>query len=85
MGVGCGLCWHGGCLLDCMSGGGITERGEGMRATTVEEWKAAADAICWKRHGCSLDDLADVCYADMYEDGVTPAGAVRRAVRNQSE
>lgn len=52
---------------------------------TFEEWKKKANEICWNKHGCSLDDMADCCYYDWYEDGVSPRGAVSRAVKAQME
>ena len=50
---------------------------------SFEQWKKAADEICWQKYGCSLDDLADCCYMDWYEDGVSPKVAVSRAIKNQ--
>ena len=48
-----------------------------------EDWRRKADAICNAAHGLSLDDLADCPYYDWYEEGLSPAGAVKRAVRNE--
>jgi hypothetical protein len=46
------------------------------------EWKQEADNLCNKNFGLSLDDLPDCCYMDWYEEGITPARAVLRAMKN---
>lgn len=50
---------------------------------TFDEWKKEADEICSRKYGLSLDDLADVPYMDWYESGVSPKGAVSRAIKAQ--
>jgi len=42
---------------------------------------SAIDAILVSRLGLSSADLPDVCYADWYDDGVSPRSAAARAVR----
>jgi hypothetical protein len=51
------------------------------KSLPFDQWYAKANAICCTRLGVSLDDMPDCCYADWYEDGVTPKGAVSRAIR----
>jgi len=45
-----------------------------------DSWKYAANQICEAKHGISLDDLPDICYADLFESRTTAAGAVRAAI-----
>jgi hypothetical protein len=52
---------------------------------TFAEWMKAVDAACYRLCGASVHDLADICFADLYDDGVSPAGAARRAIRAMSE
>jgi hypothetical protein len=47
-----------------------------------DSWMARVDAVLGKRCGLSSEDLPDMCYSDMYEDGVSPARAAGRAYRN---
>jgi len=44
-------------------------------------WRAAVDARVSAMTGLSLDDLSDCCYRDWYEQGMKPARAARRAIR----
>lgn len=37
--------------------------------------------IAQRAFGCTSADLADCCYADWYEDGVSPRSAASRAIR----
>ena len=46
---------------------------------TFEEWMARVDDLCWGKVGCSIHDLPDVAFYDMWEDGRSPAAAVRAA------
>jgi len=52
---------------------------------TFEQWKNEVDknisAIC----GMVSDDLPDCCYLDWYQDGVKPASAAKRAIKNSEE
>jgi hypothetical protein len=54
-------------------------------AKTFEQWMTAVDAAVERLCGLSASDLPDVCYRDWYEDGISPATAARRAVRNANE
>ena len=38
-----------------------------------------ADARCQRRLGVSIFDLEDACWRDFYDDGLTPAEALRAA------
>lgn len=42
------------------------------------------DRICNAKFGVSIHDLSDYCWRDAFDDGETPARAVRRAVRADS-
>ena len=44
-------------------------------------WMAKVNAITERLVGCAVEDLADCCYRDWYEDDVTPMSAARRAIR----
>ena len=50
---------------------------------TFEQWMTQVDAWCERLAGCSYQDLPDVCYADMYEDGIGPKAAARQAIRGE--
>lgn len=45
-------------------------------------WLERVDRYMVEATGLRRDDLPDVAYADMYEDGVSPRSAARRAIRN---
>ena len=47
-----------------------------------EAWLKKVDEWCEKLAGLSYRDLSDVCYADMFEDGVSPKAAAKKALRN---
>lgn len=49
---------------------------------TFEDWKKAVDQAVEVRIGLSSDDLPDCCYADWYEDGISPKTAAARAIRS---
>lgn len=40
---------------------------------TFEVWLAKVDRIVSAKCGVGVDDLADMCYRDSFEDGVTPS------------
>ena len=54
---------------------------EDMRMT-FEQWKSKVNEAVERLVGLSCDDLSDYCYADAWEDGVSPIAAARRAIRN---
>lgn len=49
---------------------------------TFSEWMQQVDAIIWRRVGCGADDLADFCYRDWYDEGVSAAATARAAIRD---
>jgi hypothetical protein len=49
------------------------------------DWTTELDKAVQAMVGCSLADLPDVCYADWFEDGVSPKSAARRAIRAARE
>jgi hypothetical protein len=49
---------------------------------TFEQWFAAVDQNVEAIIGLSVNDLEDCCFMDWYEDGVKPASAARKALRN---
>ena len=63
---------------------------DGTAATTAgtndearfKEWMAKVDANISKRVGLSLNDLPDICYRDLFEDGASPSTAAGDAIRN---
>ncbi len=52
-----------------------------LRPTNFNAWMCAVDAACIRRSGLSIYDLADCCFHDWYDDGMTPAAAARHAIR----
>lgn len=46
-----------------------------------ERWMRAVDDLVLSKVGVGTDDLPDVAYYDMFEDGDTPSAAARRAIR----
>jgi len=47
-----------------------------------DKWMKDVDRILINYCGLSHEDLPDVCYADMYDDGRSPKGAAGVAIRN---
>jgi hypothetical protein len=45
----------------------------------------SVDAACGKLAGLSIHDLADFCYRDWYEDGMSPVSAAKKAIRSEME
>ena len=46
-------------------------------------WMAKVDAkIAAKAFGLGSDDLPDCCYADWFEDGVSPSEAAAKAIKS---
>ena len=52
---------------------------------TFEQWMAMVDKKVESIIGLSTSDLPDICYRDMYDDGMTPASVAREALRNANE
>lgn len=52
---------------------------------TFESWMARVDALISVATGCSADDLPDVGYRDMYEDGRSAESAAKAAIRAAKE
>ena len=52
-------------------------------AIEYEQWMRDVDAEVIARTGMSVHDLADVAFRDWYDDGITPAKAAARAIRNE--
>ena len=53
--------------------------------TNFDAWMQKVDDEINALSGMSRDDLADCCYREWYDDGVTPARAARRAIKNANE
>lgn len=51
--------------------------------TAFDAWMARVDAQLEARCGLTSLDLADVCYADWYEDGLPASTAARLALSEQ--
>ena len=56
-----------------------------MTRLDYETWMKLVDDFVWARVGCSVHDLADCCFWDWWNDGVTARGAAARAIKNQRE
>jgi hypothetical protein len=56
-----------------------------MNTQTFEAWMQDVDNAVERLTGMSTNDLPDVCYRDMFEDGVKPVSAARKAIRNAME
>ena len=52
---------------------------------TFEQWKQEVDRFVDIMTGLSSDDLPDICYRDLFEDGVSSKRAAARAIRNAME
>jgi len=52
---------------------------------SFEDWMHAVDRVIVARVVVDSADLPDICYADLYEDGATPASAARQAIRYAQE
>lgn len=50
---------------------------------TFQQWMRKVDGEIAKRCGLSSGDLADQCYRDMYEDGLTPAEAADEVLEEE--
>lgn len=46
-----------------------------------KDWMAKVDQAIGCAVGMGAEDLADICYRDMYEDGASPRAAARAAIR----
>jgi len=51
-------------------------------AKKFDAWMAEIDAIIGAKFGIGYDDLPDVDYTGMFEDGFTPKRAANAAIRN---
>lgn len=52
---------------------------------TFDEWMKVVDYTVAERTGLSAFDLPDCPYHDWYDDGVRPASAAARAIKNAKE
>lgn len=50
---------------------------------TFKAWMAAVDAAVDAKVGLSASDLADIAYYDLYEDGVSPTSAAKKALAGE--
>jgi hypothetical protein len=48
-------------------------------------WMAKVDAILVRKTGLDSNDLPDICYRDMHDDGASPSEAAREAIRYADE
>jgi Family of unknown function (DUF5419) len=48
-------------------------------------WMVKVDDAVKTLAGISADDLADYCYRDAFEDGLSPKQAARRAIKADRE
>lgn len=54
-----------------------------QKESSYDAWMADVAAYVMKKSGLTPDDLADIAYRDMYDDGVSPEEASKRALRNE--
>jgi hypothetical protein len=52
-----------------------------VHPATLDDYMTRCDNLCWQGFGMSIYDLPDIPYADLWEDGVSVAKAVKRAIR----
>ena len=52
-----------------------------MTRMTFSEWMRKVDEILNRKCGLDSRDLPDVCYRDMYDDGMSPRSAASKALR----
>lgn len=48
-----------------------------------DAWMTRVDQAVTRKTGLSVHDLADQCFADWFEDGLTPAQAARLALADE--
>jgi len=48
---------------------------------TFAYWMKLVDDLVWQLVGCRVHDLPDYMYRDWYDDGMTPAQAVRWVIK----
>ena len=56
-----------------------------MSKQTFTEWLERVDNIVERRTGASINDLPDVCFHDMYDDGITAGAAASAVIRCAKE
>ena len=57
-----------------------------MNDSKFENWMKQVDnAIASTLYGMTSGDLPDVCYRDWFDDGCTPKGAAKRAMKSAQE
>ena len=55
---------------------------KGKTGKTFEQWFSQVNAEISRKTGLTTDDLPDMCYLEMYEDGLTAPRAARKAIKN---
>jgi len=55
------------------------------KTIVFEEWMHDVDDHISNACGLTSDDLADQCYQDMYEDGMTSKAAAKKAMTDEEE
>ena len=50
---------------------------------SFNQWLAAVDRHLVRRVGVTTGDLADQCYADWFEDGITPFQAAQLVLQDE--
>jgi hypothetical protein len=48
---------------------------------SFEDWYRRVDTEVGKLTGLGRDDLPDCCYADWFDEGITPVQAAKRAIK----
>jgi hypothetical protein len=50
---------------------------------TFEQWMQKVDSAVIRQTGVSVHDLADQCFHDWFDDGITPVQAARLTLENE--
>ena len=50
---------------------------------SFDSWMQKVDSAVMRRSGVSVHDLADQCFYDWYNDGITPVQAARLTLENE--
>lgn len=52
---------------------------------SFEAWMREVDRAVLAAIGCSVHDLPDCLFRDWYDDGIKPASAARKAIKNAKD
>ncbi len=49
---------------------------------SFQDWMKQVDKAISDKVGLTSSDLADICYRDLYDDGVSASSAARKAIKS---